>query len=224
MSGEHGYGGEGSEEDSWTGPVYTTPEWYRLGNSEAPSAPRDPAAQPPAQPDAPGQGAGQGPIPGRANPVSNRRSDRGGRRLGRASRRIRVNRRSGRGSRRIRVSRRSDRASRRSHRTNHRITASRRSPARFLGRTSPPVPADSPDSLKTLHRASPVSHRSGRASSASLGRRPGKARPVPADSPDKDLRDSRSASSPAHSSLTSRGPVSQSSPTSPERSARISPR
>jgi MinD-like ATPase involved in chromosome partitioning or flagellar assembly len=38
VSGENGFV-DGPEEDSWTGPVYTTPEWYRLGGSGTPADP-----------------------------------------------------------------------------------------------------------------------------------------------------------------------------------------
>jgi MinD-like ATPase involved in chromosome partitioning or flagellar assembly len=38
VSGENGFV-DGPEEDNWTGPVYTTPEWYRFGGSGAPAAP-----------------------------------------------------------------------------------------------------------------------------------------------------------------------------------------
>jgi MinD-like ATPase involved in chromosome partitioning or flagellar assembly len=49
VSGENGYG-DGPEEDSWTGPVYTTPDWYRQGGPAAAPAPQQPAEQPPAPP------------------------------------------------------------------------------------------------------------------------------------------------------------------------------
>jgi len=63
VSGEHGLG-DGPEEESWTGPVYTTPEWYRLGGSG--SSPVPPPAPPQQQPPAdPPLGQGQG-RPGEA--------------------------------------------------------------------------------------------------------------------------------------------------------------
>ena len=48
MSGENGFV-DGPEEDSWTGPVYTTPEWYRLGGSGTPADP--PSSADPSEPD-----------------------------------------------------------------------------------------------------------------------------------------------------------------------------
>ena len=39
MSGENGFV-DGPEEDNWTGPVYTTPEWYRLGGTGTPAVPQ----------------------------------------------------------------------------------------------------------------------------------------------------------------------------------------
>ena len=73
MSGENGFV-DGPEEDSWTGPVYTTPEWYRFGGSGTPAVPpadqsdqeqdeQDPDStgkQGRVQEAAPGVGAGQG--------------------------------------------------------------------------------------------------------------------------------------------------------------------
>ena len=56
MSGDNGYG-DGPEEDSWTGPVYTTPDWYRQGGT---GTAQPPAAQPPAPPEQP-PNQGQGP-------------------------------------------------------------------------------------------------------------------------------------------------------------------
>jgi MinD-like ATPase involved in chromosome partitioning or flagellar assembly len=62
LSGERG-SGDGTEEEDWTGPVYTTPDWYRQeGPNGAPAAPAD-SADPLAQDDPP-----QGPLP--PNPVS----------------------------------------------------------------------------------------------------------------------------------------------------------
>jgi len=64
VSGENGFG-DGPEEDSWTGPVYTTPDWYRQGGTGTPAVPQPPQAQPPAPPPEQGpQSPGpQGPGP-----------------------------------------------------------------------------------------------------------------------------------------------------------------